>query len=295
MARQKKKHYPAKRINWHPAFVQALQLELFDYKDVLEFKHEYQLTAAPLQIDLIIIKKPEKLLIDKNIARIFKSWNICEYKNPGKSLSIKDFLKVSAYANLYAAITPGVDLSGITLTFVENRYPRKLIRYLTNIRHYMVKETLPGIHTVSGDFLPIQIIESKKLPEAENLWLKGLTYDLEVETANVILEEGQRQAEETPLDAYLDVLTRANPDIFLEVQAMAKRKPRRSFEEVFTEAGIIPEWKRQGGEEKAHKVAQNLINRGQSLEDVAEITELDLATVKTLAQAKAEQILPWHH
>jgi hypothetical protein len=169
VAQQKIKHYPAKRINWHSAFVQALQLELFDWKDVLEFNHEYQLTAEPLRIDLIIIKKPEKLLIDKNIARIFKSWNICEYKSPEGYLSIKDFLKVYAYANLYAAITPGVDLSGITLTFVESRYPRKLIQYLATVRHYTVEEPWPGIHTVSGDFLPIQIIESKKLPEAENL------------------------------------------------------------------------------------------------------------------------------
>jgi hypothetical protein len=282
VAQQKKKHYPARRINWHPAFVQALQLELFDYKDVLEFNHEYQLTAAPLQIDLIIIKKPEKLLIDKNIARIFKTWNICEFKSPGDYLSIKDFLKVYAYANLYAAITPGVDLSGITLTFVENRYPRKLIQYFTKVRHYMVEETWPGIHTVSGDFLPIQIIESKKLPEAENLWLKSLTYDLEVETANVILEEGQRRAEETPLDAYLDVLTRANPDIFLEVQTMAKRKPRRSFEEVFTEAGIIPEWMARGEEKKALEIARNLLSEGLSVEKTAKLATLPIEKVRAL-------------
>jgi hypothetical protein len=75
-----------------------------------------------------------------------------------------------------------------------------------------------------------------------------LTDDLEVDTANVILEEGQKRGEETPLDAYLDVLARANPKIFAEVQIMGTRKRRPSFEEVFTEAGIIPEWKRQGGE-----------------------------------------------
>jgi predicted transposase/invertase (TIGR01784 family) len=76
---------------------------------------------------------------------------------------------------------------------------------------------------------------------------------------------------------------------------MAKRTRRPSFEEVFTEAGIIPEWiergvkqgREQGKDENARKVAKNLINRGQSLKDVAEITELDLATVKTLARSKS--------
>jgi hypothetical protein len=145
-----------------------------------------------------------------------------------------------------------------------------------------VEETGPGIHTVSGDYLPIQIIESKKLPERENLWLKSLTYDLEVEAANAIVEEGQRRAEDTPLDAYLDVLMRVNPKIFLEVQTMAKRKRRPSFEEVFTEAGIIPEWKRLGGEERALEIARKLLSKGLSAEETADLATLPIETVRAL-------------
>ena len=48
-------------------------------------------------------------------------------------LLIKNFFKVYAYASLYAAITPGVDLADITITFVVNRYLRKLLRYFINI------------------------------------------------------------------------------------------------------------------------------------------------------------------
>ncbi|MDR2471171.1 MAG: hypothetical protein LBD09_03560, partial [Treponema sp.] len=124
---------------------------------------------------LLIIKKPKDTAIDKNIARIFRTDNILEYKSPDDYLSVEDFLKVYAYACLYAAITEGVDLSGVTLTFVENRHPRKLLDYLTEIRKYSVEETLPGIYTVTGDYLPIQIIEGKRLSEGENLWLKSLT------------------------------------------------------------------------------------------------------------------------
>ena len=78
------------------------------------------------------------MIIDKNIARIFRAENIFEYKSPDDYLSVNDYLKVYAYANLYAAITPGVDLSDITLTFVENRHPRKLLRYLAKTRGYTV-------------------------------------------------------------------------------------------------------------------------------------------------------------
>jgi hypothetical protein len=118
------------KLKWHPAFLQALQLELIDYKNSLQFKYEYQLTSEPLRVDLLIIKNPKNLAIDKNIARIFRSDNIVEFKSPGDYLSVRDFLKVYAYACLYAAITPEAELSGVTLTFVEHRHPRELLGYL---------------------------------------------------------------------------------------------------------------------------------------------------------------------
>jgi hypothetical protein len=229
-----------RKIFWHPAFFEAIQLELAEYRDLLEFKYEYQLASEPLRIDLLVIKKPKDLLIAKNIARIFRAENICEYKSPEDYLSVKDFLKVYAYACLYSAITPDVDFSDITLTFVVNRYPRELVKYLTGVRGYSVTETCPGIHVVSGDYLPIQIIHSKKLSEADNLWLRSLTDDLESSRAGVILEEGSKRLLFT--GAYLSALIRANPEAFLEVQTMA----RPTFEEVFTKAGLIPKWIEQG-------------------------------------------------
>jgi len=62
------------RIAWHPAFVEAFQTELEDYRDVLTFTSEYQLTAEPLRIDLLVVKKKKGVRIEKNIARIFPLW-----------------------------------------------------------------------------------------------------------------------------------------------------------------------------------------------------------------------------
>jgi hypothetical protein len=264
------------KIRWHPAFLQALQLELIDYKDSLQFKYEYQLTTEPLRVDLLIIKKPPGLAINKNIARIFRSDNILEFKSPGDYLSVKDFLKVYAYACLYAAITPETAFSGITLTLVEQRHPRELIGYLTGERHYGVEESGPGIYRVMGDYLPIQIIETKRLPVEENLWLRSLTNDLERGAARAILEGRKEAARYAPLSAYLDVLLRANPEAFLEAGNMANST--KTFEEVFTEAGIIPQWM----EKKALAIARNLLAKGWTVEDVAETTELPLEKVRSL-------------
>jgi hypothetical protein len=268
------------KLQWHPAFLQALQLELADYTNFLEFKYEHQLAAEPLRIDLLIIKKPPDLAINKNIARIFKSDNILEFKSPEDCLSVKDFQKAYGYACLYAAITPGVELSGVTLTFVARRRPRELIRHLTGERNYRVEEAVPGIYTVSGDYLPIQIIETKRLPAEENLWLKSLTNDLESGAASSILEARHKAAREAPMSVYLDVLLRANPRAFLEAWNMANGT--ETFEEVFTEAGIIPQWIEQGEEKKARAIAQNLLAKGWAVGDVAETTDLPIEKVRSL-------------
>ncbi|MDR3182318.1 MAG: hypothetical protein LBT89_05235, partial [Planctomycetaceae bacterium] len=81
------------RIAWHPAFVQAIQLELADYKDVLEYESEYQLTSEPLKIDVLIIKKRSNVVIKKNIGQIFKQCNVVEYKSPDDRFTIWDYHK----------------------------------------------------------------------------------------------------------------------------------------------------------------------------------------------------------
>jgi hypothetical protein len=270
------------KLKWHLAFLQAMKLELSDYKDFLEFMYEYQLTSESLRIDLLIIKKLKSMAIDKNIARMFRADNIVEYKSPDDYFSVKDFLKVYAYANLYAAITPNVDLADLTLTFIESRHPRKLLRYLSDVRSYIIEETSPGIYKVSGDYVPIQVIESKKLPVNENPWLKSLTNDLESQDRDAILEEGWKRKHKKQMAAYLDVIFRANPKAFMEVYKMRAA----TFEEVFTEAGIIPEWMEWGRVEgiEASKldIARKMKEMGDSVERIQIITGLPAETIKQL-------------
>jgi hypothetical protein len=44
----------ASPILWHPAFVEALRLELEQYGDALEFYPEYQLTTGPRKSIFIV-------------------------------------------------------------------------------------------------------------------------------------------------------------------------------------------------------------------------------------------------
>jgi hypothetical protein len=158
-------------ISWHAAFVEAIQLELEQYQDVLEFYPEFQLTTEPLRIDCVVIKKAKDVVITKNIAAIFREANLLEYKSPSDHVSVVDFYKVYGYACLYASLekTP---ITNLTITFVESRYPRELLAHLRKVRNYKIEEKWPGVYNVSGDILPIQVINSRKLSADENIWLK---------------------------------------------------------------------------------------------------------------------------
>ena len=81
MVQPNKKQSNAK-LQWHPAFCAAAELELRLNKADLEFKREYNLSKKPLQMDLLIIEKRKNVQIQNEIGRIFRRHNVIEYKSP---------------------------------------------------------------------------------------------------------------------------------------------------------------------------------------------------------------------
>jgi hypothetical protein len=242
-------------IAWHPAFIQAFKLELEPYRDVLEFIPEYQLTSEPLRIDLAVIKKLKDIPIRKNIAAIFRSDNLVEYKSPGDYVSIADFYKVYGYASLYVAFT-NVPITEITITFVENREPRKLLKHLKELRRCQVKKEESGIYRIEGDIIPIQVIDSRELSWEENFWLKGLREDLEAGEAAAILEAGRKKLKGMAIEAYLQAVLKANTGAVLEVGKM--RKKTMSLDDVLIELGLTAKWKEEARKETAAEYEERL-------------------------------------
>ena len=270
-------------IPWHPAFFEAIQLELGDYKDSLEFHTEHQLTAEPLKIDCIIIKKLKNVEIKKNIAKIFKEVNILEYKGPDAYVSVADFYKVYAYACLYASFRK-VPITDITLSFIESHYPKELLAHLKKIKGYTVEEAGPGIYTVYGDILPIQIIDNRQLSVDENLWLKGLRKRLNHRLCLQVITELALQDKGLDIGAYLHAIAQANAKTIKEAIKMSNS--RLTIEQVFEDVGWITKWEARGEERKAIGIAKNMINSGFPVETIAAITELDPVKVKELYKNK---------
>jgi hypothetical protein len=199
------------RISWHPAFFEAIQMELDEYRQDLQFISEYQLTTEPLRVDLVIIKKSKDIVIKKNIASIFRKENIVEYKSPEDYVSIRDYYQVYGYACIYQSLKE-IDIRDLTLTFIESRHPRELLSHLGKERGYPVEEKWPGIYIISGDIMPIQIIDSRRLSDEGNIWLKSLDNKLGKRELVRIGAEAEKQGKTSRIRAYIDVIARANKD-----------------------------------------------------------------------------------
>ena len=90
-------------IQWHPAFVAAMELELVENRKDLRFEAEHNLNTRPLEIDLLIIKKEASVELKNEIGKFFRKDNLLEYKSPGDQMDIDVLYKVIGYACLYKA------------------------------------------------------------------------------------------------------------------------------------------------------------------------------------------------
>lgn len=129
-------------IQWHPGFNAVMQIEFEEECDKLRFEAEHNLGKKPLQIDLLVVKLDGGASIRKNIGRIFRKYNIIEYKSPKDYLSVNDFYKVVGYTCFYQADTKHVleiQPDELTITFVSSQYPRIMMKHLKDFCQLDIK------------------------------------------------------------------------------------------------------------------------------------------------------------
>ncbi len=115
-----------KVLQWHPGFSAALRITLHEEMKYLEMYEEYQLSRKPMQIDILIIKKINKVCIKKSIGKIFRTYNIIEYKSPNDFLSINDFYKAYGYTCFYQSNTDKIKEIDPELSIKENYWIQNL-------------------------------------------------------------------------------------------------------------------------------------------------------------------------
>ena len=190
------------------------------------FENEHQLGTKPKEIDVLVIKKNSAEPIEKNIGRIFRKYNLVEYKSPVDYLSVDDFYKVYGYACFYKSDVVQEDSIGaseISISFVCKRYPRKLIKHLTEVRHFEMKLYGAGIYYVEGDIFAIQIIVTSRLSKEQNFWLRNLTDDIkEPEVIREIAKKYQENRGNRLYRSVMNIIVRANEESFREERSMCE-------------------------------------------------------------------------
>ncbi len=203
-----------KKIQWHQGFSAALRITLQEEMEFLEMQEEYLLSRKPLQIDILILKKKKELTIRKAIGRIFRRYNIIEYKSPEDYLTINDFYKVYAYACVYQSNTDRineVDPRERTITFVCSHFPREMVRHLEEVRGIHTKLAEKGIYYLEGDPIPIQLLITPELSREESYWMQNLRTDLKAggEIRELMMRYDQNRKRKD-YEAVMDLITRAN-------------------------------------------------------------------------------------
>ncbi len=211
------------KIQWHPAFIAAMNLEMADSRDCLNFDREYNLNVKPLVIDLLITKKKPDSFIDNEIGHIFRGHNILEYKDPEDSLNIDVFFKTEGYACLYKSYGKTVDAiaeSDVTITLVRDAKPAGLLGYFAE-HGYQVSSPYRGIYYITGNIpFPAQLVVTKELKPELHVWLRALSGRLLKQDLHKLLERMRRlhaKMDREYAEAVLEVAFRANIQIIKDL------------------------------------------------------------------------------
>ena len=212
------------KIQWHPGFVAAMDLELAANRADLVYEKEYNLNTKPLEIDLLVIKKDKDVRTANEIGWIFRGYNILEYKSPDDSLDIDSFYKAGAYAGLYKAyggVSDERKADDITVSLIRESRPDGLFEYF---QRHNIRTTNPyrGIYYVLDAVLfPTQIIVSREMDRKSHTWLKALSGKMKKQDMKELLEkiEAIKLTFDRELaDSVLEVSIRANRHVVDELR-----------------------------------------------------------------------------
>jgi hypothetical protein len=275
-----------RNTQWHPGCSSAIELELRKNREHLTFEREHLVNAKPIQMDMLIIKKDRGIVTENDIGKIFLGHNIIEFKSPDASLNYDTYIKGIGYACLYKAKERYVDeipAEDITLTFLRNRCPKKLLKRLAK-DGYTITEPYAGIYYIHGAFFPSQIIVTNELDPENHVWLRSLTNHIQESDVKKLAQATRQLTQKGDVDnseSVIEVVVNANQNFF-ESRKKEDENMYDSLKAIFQE-----EYDEDVRKAVKEKVAQELQLATQQLQQQAEQAAEQAA--ERAAQQAAEQ------
>ena len=289
------------KIQWHPGFVAAINLELAENRDDLVYEKEYNLNMKPLEIDLLVIKKTQDVRIKNEIGRLFQGHNILEYRSPDDHLDIDFFYKAGAYASLYKAYGETVDerkAEDITVTLVREAKPEGLFRYFKDHRT-KVSNPYPGISYVLDKVLfSTQIIVTRELDGRNHGWLKSLSDKLKRQEMEALLKRARSlsgKLDRELADAVLEVSVKANREIVEELkgdEAMCQALLEIMEPEINQIVRQVTEKERQEKEDAVRQMKREKEESDRKSQKEAEESAIKMIKMKKLTMEEIQECIP---
>lgn len=263
-----------RKIQWHPGFVTGLDLELSEYQSGMTQEREYNLNTKPLAIDVLIRKNDSTAIRNNEIGRLFRRYNIIEYKSPDDHMDIDTYYKVNGYACLFKAGGDQVDsikAEDVTISLFRHTKPKGLFRRFKR-EGILIVNPYPGIYYVKGNTMfSLQIVVTRELDPDKHIWLVALSGRLKKEQVEKVLKRASQltnQREKRLVDSVLQVCIAANQTTVEEL-----KKEEESMCQALREI-MEPELKqsmKEGMEKGILATVKSLREVGQREEDIKSI------------------------
>ncbi|MDE6364721.1 MAG: hypothetical protein K2L86_10775 [Lachnospiraceae bacterium] len=281
------------KIQFHPGFYGAAELEFRLETAEIEFNIEYNLSKEPLRVDLLVVGKQNDMQIENEAGRIFKRYNIIEYKSPDDGLTIDDFFKTIGYACLYKAFGKTVNQipeEQVTVSLFRDTYPQELFRTLKKSGR-KIEEKYPGIYYISGNVqFDVQIVVMNQLSPERHSAFRVLSKNAKEEDVRRFLKESLTlvsQGDRENADAVFEVSIAANSALYEKIRSdeVMCKAMENLMKDVISqkEEEARQEGRQEGRQEERRNIAVSMIQLGRStMEEISAITGLTLEALLSI-------------
>ena len=280
------------KIQFHPGFYGAAELEFRLETAEIEFNIEYNLSKEPLRVDLLVVGKQNDIQLENEAGRIFKRYNISEYKSPDDGLTIDDFFNTIGYACLYKALGKTVNQipeEQITVSLFRDTYPQELFRTLKESGR-KIEEKYPGIYYVSGNVqFDVQIVVMNQLSPEKHSAFRVLSKCAKEEDVRRFLKESLtlvNQGDRANADAVFEVSIAANSALYEKIRS--DEVMCKAMEDLMKDviAQREEDARQEGRQEERKNIAISMIKLGSiKMEEIATATGLTMESLSAIKRS----------
>ena len=166
------------RSDLHAGFEAILRIDFHGFGEKIRIEREHLLGEGPPRTDFLVLIEDENVRMEKEIFRIFRKFNVIEYKSPRASLNERVLRKICGYACLYVGYSEhekDIPSDQVTISIFRHKKNNRLFKQLAE-KNRLIESDTKGIYYVTGytDF-PFQIVITGELEGSEYTAYRALT------------------------------------------------------------------------------------------------------------------------